>query len=56
MIERFATSARRGDGDLQVLAHLVLADVVVQRARPQARLVLDVVVDACGRDEPWIAH
>ena len=48
VIERLAALARRGDRHVEVLAHALLADVVVERARPQARLVLRVVVDARG--------
>ena len=51
MIERFAALLRRGDRDLQLLAHAVLPDVFVERARPQSRFVLDVVVDRRGVDE-----
>ena len=56
VIERLAALARRGDRHLQVLAHAVLADVVVQAPRPQAGLVLRVVFDARRRDESGIAH
>ena len=51
VIERFAALARRGDRHLQVLADAVLADVVVEPPRPQARFVLRVFVDARGGDE-----
>ena len=46
VIERLAALLRRGDRHLQVLAHAVLADVVVEDARAQARFVLRVFVDA----------
>ena len=46
VIERLAALLRRGDRHLQVLAHAILADVLVERPRPQPRLVLDVLVVA----------
>ena len=49
VIERLAALPRRGDRDLQVLADAVLADVLVERARPQAGFVLRVLVDARRR-------
>jgi hypothetical protein len=52
VVERLAALRRGLDRDLQVLAHAVLPDVVVERARPQPGLVLRVVVDARGGDEP----
>ena len=51
VIERFAALPRRRDRHLQVLADAVLPDVVVERPRAQARLVLDVFVHARGGDE-----
>ena len=38
VIERFAALLRRRNRDLEVLAHAVLADVFVERARPQPGL------------------
>ena len=46
VVERLAALRAAAIGDLQVLAHAILADVVVERARAQARFVLRVVVDA----------
>ena len=46
MIERLAALARRGDRHLEVFADAILADVVVERPRPQAGFVLGVVIDA----------
>ena len=51
VVERLAALPRRGDRDLQVLADAVLADVLVERARAQPRLVLRVLVDARRRDD-----
>ena len=45
VIERLAAAARRGDRHLQVVADAILADVLVERARAQPRLVLRVLVD-----------
>ena len=56
MIERLAALLRRGDRHLQVLADAVLPDVLVERARAQPRLVLDVVVDARRGDEAIVGH
>ena len=49
VIERLAAAARRRDRHLQVVAHAILPDVVVQRSRAQPRFVLRVVVDAVRR-------
>ena len=49
VVERLAALARRRDRHVQVLADAVLADVVVERPRPQPGLVLRVVVDARRR-------
>ena len=51
VIQRLAPSARGGNRHLEVRAYTVLPDVVVQRARAQARLVLDVVRRARGSDQ-----
>ena len=51
VIERLAAAARRGNRHLQVVADAILADVFVERARPQSRLVLRVVVGAAGGDQ-----
>ncbi len=45
VIERFAALTCGGDGDLKIRADALLADVVVQRAGPQPRLVLNVFID-----------
>ena len=44
VIERLAPAAGRGNRHLQVVADAVLADVLVERARAQAGVVLRVVV------------
>ncbi len=46
VIERLAALARRRNRDRQVLAHAILADVVVEPPRPEPRFVLRVVFDA----------
>ena len=46
VIECFAALLRGADRHLQDLADAVLADVVVERPRPQASFVLGVVIDA----------
>ena len=46
VIERLAALLGGGDRDVQVLADAILADVLVELARPQPRFVLRVVVDA----------
>jgi hypothetical protein len=51
VIQRLAPSARGGNRHLEVRAYTVLPDVVVERARAQARLVLDVVGRARGGDQ-----
>ena len=56
VIERFATLAGRGNRHLQVLAHAVLPDVLVERARPQAGFVLRVFVGAHGCDDAVVSH
>ena len=45
MVERFAALTGCGNRHLQVLADVVLPDIVVERPGPQARFVLGVVVD-----------
>ena len=45
VIERFAALARGGNRDLKIRANALLADVVVQRAGPEPRLVLNVFID-----------
>ena len=51
VIQRLAPSAGGGNRHLEVRAYTVLPDVVVERARAQARLVLDVVGRARGGDQ-----
>ena len=48
VVERFVALLCSGDRDLQVLADAILADVLVEPSRPQARFVLSVFVDARG--------
>ena len=56
VIERLAALLRRGDRDLQVLADAILADVLVEQARAQPRLVLRVFVDARRGHEAVVRH
>ena len=56
VIERLAALLRRGDRHLQVLADAILADVLVEHARAQARFVLRVLVDARRGDEAIVRH
>ena len=56
VVERFAALTRRGDRHLQVLAHAILADVVVQRARAQSRFVLRVFVRTGRCDDPRLSQ
>ena len=56
VIERFAPLPRGGDRHLEVLADTVLPDVLVERPRAQARLVLDVFVHACSGHEAIVRH
>ncbi len=51
VVERFVTLARRRDRHLQIFAHPVLADVVVEHARAEARLILRVFIDARRRHD-----
>ena len=51
VIERLAALFGRGNRHVQILAKAVLADVLVERPRPEPGLVLDVVVDASGGDD-----
>ena len=48
VVERLAALLRGGNRDLQILAHAVLADVLVEPPRAEARFVLRVLVDARG--------
>ena len=56
VIERLAALLRGGDRDLQVLADAILADVLVEQARAQARFVLRVFVDARRGHEAVVRH
>jgi hypothetical protein len=48
VVQRFTALLRRGNRDVQVLAHPLLSDVLVERPRAEAGLVLRVFVDAHG--------
>ena len=49
--------ARRGNRDLKIGADALLADVVVQRSRPETRFVLDVFIDpGSGHDPRRVIH
>ena len=56
MIESFAALARRCNRYLQIGTDTLLADVVVECARPQPRLVLDVFIDPGSRHNPRVIH
>ena len=56
MIQRFLALLRGRDGDLQVLADTVLADVVVQDAGAEPRFILRILVDARRGDYSGIRH
>ena len=56
MIEGFAALARRCNRYLQIGADTLLADVVVEGAGPQARLILDVFIDPGSRHNPRVGH
>src|SRR5581483_634630 len=64
VIERLVALARRGDRDVEVLADAILPDVIVERARAQAYLVLAFLFGARGVDETrvrvhgcdWLVH
>ena len=56
MIERFAPLFRCRDRHLQVLAHAVLPDVVVEHARAQSPFVLRIVTVAHGVDQTIVGH
>ena len=56
VIERLAALLGRGDRHLQVLAHAILPDVVVERARPQPGLVLASSSARAARDEAVVGH
>ena len=51
VIERLAPLPGRGNRDVQIFADAILADVLVERPRPQPGLVLDVFGDASGGDD-----
>ena len=56
MVEGFAALARRCNRHLQIGADAFLADVVVQRAGPQPRFILDVFIDPGGCHNPRVGH
>src|SRR5262249_42707571 len=56
VVERLAALLRRLDRDVQLLAHLVLADVVVEPAGTESRVVLRVLLDARRRDDAIVGH
>ena len=56
VVECLAPLACRGDRNMQVLADALLPDVLVERAWPQPRLVLDVVVRAGRGEDVAVAH
>ena len=56
VVERLAALPRRGDRHHEVLAHPLLPDVLVERARPEPGLELRVLVDARRRDQAGIGH
>ena len=56
VIERFAALPCGGNRDLKIRANALLADVVVQRAGPKPRLVLDVFIDPGSGHDPRVGH
>ena len=56
VIERLLPLPRGGNRHLQVLAHAILADVLVEHTRAQPRFVLRVLGGASWRDEAIVAH
>ena len=54
VIERFAAAACGGNRHLQVVAHAILPDVLVERARTQSRLVLRVLVHTTGSNQALV--
>ena len=56
VIQSFGTLARRRDRDLEVGADSLLANVLCQRARKEAGLVLRVLVVAGAAHDPVVGH
>ena len=56
VIERLAPLSGGRDRHLQILADAVLADVLVEEPRAQARFILRIFVDARGRDQTLVSH
>ena len=56
VIQRLAAMLRGRDGHLEVLADAILADVFVEDARAQSRLVLRVFVDARRGHQAVVRH
>src|SRR5207237_7523253 len=56
VIEGLIALPGRGDRNLQVLADTILADVLVEQPRAQARFILRVFVDARGGHEAIVGH
>ena len=48
VVEHVAARARGGDLHAQVLAHVLLADVLVERPRPQRRLDEEILLERLG--------
>ena len=51
VVECLTALKGRGNRHMQVFAHAVLPDVIVEHPRTEARLVLRVFLDLGGRDE-----
>src|SRR6202022_4256305 len=56
VVERFAPLTRGRDGNLEIGANALLADVIVQRPRPKPRLVLRVFIRPRRRDKAIVGR
>jgi len=57
VVQRVATLSRRGDSHVEVLAHSILSDVLVEHPRTKTGFILSLFVDARGCHEAiWLSH
>ena len=56
VIERLLPLPRRGNGDVQVLADPILADVLVKQPRAQTGFVLDVIRGTSRGNQTIVRH
>jgi hypothetical protein len=54
VIERFTAAACGGNRHLQVVAQMILSDVLVEGTRTQSRLVLRVLVRTTGSNQSLV--